>query len=183
MLVSLPLRSAQGCFASLSQSKIATRFAKSSPCMGPSFTPMDQDPRGPWTRCSTRPCLPLQTCETVRQANGLRDVDWTFGKFLLFSQQHISVPTPTNSLPAKFLGETRLIPLDFLALKHYNIDNTRRLAAGVDRIRKLPYNKDNSRARRRRKRAETLRKGNDLRCLWKSSACSPTPKRSKHSTP
>ncbi len=52
--------------------------------MGPSFTWMDQDPRGPWTRCSTRPCLPLQTRETVRQANGLRDVDWTFGKFLLF---------------------------------------------------------------------------------------------------
>ena len=24
---------------------------KGSPWMGPSFTPMDQDPRGPWTRC------------------------------------------------------------------------------------------------------------------------------------
>src|SRR5699024_8070733 len=52
----------------------------------PSFTPMDQDPRGPWTRCSTRPCLPLPICETVRQANGLRDVDWTFGKFILLAQ-------------------------------------------------------------------------------------------------
>ena len=38
----------------------------------PSFTPMDQDPSGPWTRCSTRPCFPLLICETVRQANGLR---------------------------------------------------------------------------------------------------------------
>ena len=57
---------------------------KGSPWMGPSFTWMDQDPRGPWTRCSTRPCLSLQTRETVRQANGLRDVDWTFGKLILF---------------------------------------------------------------------------------------------------
>ena len=57
---------------------------KGSPWMGPSFAWTDQDPRGPWTRCSTRPCLPLQTRETVRQANGLRDVDWTFGKFILF---------------------------------------------------------------------------------------------------
>ena len=24
---------------------------KGSPWMGPSFTPMDQDPRGPWSRC------------------------------------------------------------------------------------------------------------------------------------
>ena len=54
---------------------------KGSPWMGPSFAWTDQDPRGPWTRCSTRPCLSLQTRETVRQANGLRDVDWTFGKF------------------------------------------------------------------------------------------------------
>ena len=59
---------------------------KGSPWMGPSFAWTDQDPRGPWTRCSTRPCLPLQTRETVRQANGLRNVDWTFGKFLLLCQ-------------------------------------------------------------------------------------------------
>ena len=32
----------------------------------PSFTWMDQDPRGPWTRCPTRPCLPLHTYETGR---------------------------------------------------------------------------------------------------------------------
>ena len=32
---------------------------KGSPWMGPSFAWTDQDPRGPWTRCSTRPCLPL----------------------------------------------------------------------------------------------------------------------------
>ncbi len=57
---------------------------KGSPWMGPSFTWMVQDPRGPWTRCSTRPCLSLQTRKTVRQANGLRDVDWTFGKLILF---------------------------------------------------------------------------------------------------
>ena len=56
---------------------------KGSPWMGPSFTWMDQDPRGPWTRCLTRPCLPLPTHETVRQANGLRNVDWTFGKCVL----------------------------------------------------------------------------------------------------
>ena len=78
------LKVSAGLLRSPSQSKIATRFAKGSPWMEPSFTWMDQDPRGPWTRCSTRPCLPLQTRETVRQANGLRDVDWTFGKFLLF---------------------------------------------------------------------------------------------------
>ena len=54
---------------------------KGSLWMGPSFAWTDQDPRGPWTRCSTRPCLPLLMCETVRQANGLRNVDWTFGKF------------------------------------------------------------------------------------------------------
>ena len=37
---------------------------KGSPWMGPSFTWMDQDPRGPWTRCPTRPCHPPQTRET-----------------------------------------------------------------------------------------------------------------------
>ena len=45
------LKVSAGLLRSPSQSKIATRFAKGSPWMGPSFTPMDQDPRGPWTRC------------------------------------------------------------------------------------------------------------------------------------
>src|SRR5699024_9445861 len=53
--------------------------------MGPRFAWTDQDPRGPWTRCSTRPCHPLQTHETVRRANGLRKVDWTLGKLIYYS--------------------------------------------------------------------------------------------------
>ena len=32
---------------------------KGSPWMGPSFAWTDQDPRGPWSRCLTQPCLPL----------------------------------------------------------------------------------------------------------------------------
>ena len=67
--ISFRLYGIRFCFAALmvsagmqsipSQSKIATRFAKGSPWMGPSFAWTDQDPRGPWTRCSTRPYLPL----------------------------------------------------------------------------------------------------------------------------
>ena len=85
-------------FMSLNVDFAALKAAtKGSPWMGPSFTWMDQDPRGPWTRCSTRPCLSLPVCETVRQANGLRDVDWTFGKFILLIQKyHISITGISN---------------------------------------------------------------------------------------
>ena len=83
---------------------------KGSPWMGPSFAWTDQDPSGPWTRCSTRPCLPLQTRETVRQANGLRNVDWTFGKFLLLYEQYNLHQCPQITF---FCCENRKLPLDF----------------------------------------------------------------------
>ena len=47
------------CFAAL---MAATKFHFD----GPSFTPMDQDSRGPWTRSPTRPHHPFSTRETGR---------------------------------------------------------------------------------------------------------------------
>src|SRR5699024_10477330 len=60
-------------------------------------------------------------CETVRQANGLRDVDWTFGKFILL---YITVLPATPFYCSKRLfflkggkvGFDRLIDLKALLL-------------------------------------------------------------------
>ena len=54
------------CFAAL---KAAT---KGSPWMGPSFTWMDQDPRGPWTRCPTRCGMPVPIAGDRPWEAGLR---------------------------------------------------------------------------------------------------------------
>ena len=54
-------------FSSLNVYFAALKAAtKGSPWMGPSFTWMDQDPRGPWTRSPPRPCHPHQPRETGR---------------------------------------------------------------------------------------------------------------------
>ena len=62
------------CFAALMAADQAPRLDS------PSFAWTDQDPRGPWTRCPTRPCHPLQTHETARGARSLRFCRWTPGR-------------------------------------------------------------------------------------------------------
>ena len=102
MFISLPLRQRPRVPLGWDQVSLGwTRDSVSGLC---------QDPRGPWTRCSTRPCLPLQTRETVRQANGLRNVDWTFGKFLLLYEQYNLHQCPQITF---FCCENRKLPLDF----------------------------------------------------------------------
>ena len=74
---------------------------KGSPWMGPSFTPMDQDPRGPWTRSPPRRFFPSFTRETGRGrpvferqqvARGLNDV----GKAVFGHQVRCVAPICAN---------------------------------------------------------------------------------------
>src|SRR5699024_5936429 len=67
-------------------------------------------------------------CETVRQANGLRDVDWTFGKFILFLEQLIieSASSTPYSTPQKGCGlmeleiVNRACPVLYIVVPCYN---------------------------------------------------------------
>ena len=90
-----------------------------------SFTLMDQVSlgwtrtlAGPGPRCPTRPCHPLQSHETVRQANGPRNAGWALGKFILLYNN-----TTLHNLPKKlfsFSAGCVILPLPVKTHVWYN---------------------------------------------------------------